>query len=111
MFNIKRIINLINDIRTRTVKFDRARKTFKNNVCKIIKGNYSSGEYDTVIDNIVGCYDQYSDALEVIPCRFVVDLNSDKDDSNGEQWYAPDTDEIEMDGYDVLLTVIKMNIG
>ncbi|MFA7143427.1 MAG: hypothetical protein WC175_05590 [Candidatus Dojkabacteria bacterium] len=76
---------------------------------KIIKGNYSSGEYDTVIDNIVGCYDQYNDALEVIPWEFVVDPDSDEDDPNGERWYAPDTDESEMDGYDVLLTVIKVN--
>lgn len=73
----------------------------------IMKGNNSSVEYDTYIQQIVGEYDSYEEALKQIPAGWVADPDTNAD-QYGELWYAPGTDEAEMDGYNVLLAIIAI---
>jgi len=67
-----------------------------------------STRYDNIVQNIVGIYDTYSDALEQIPYGWVVDDDTDAD-QGGEMWYAPDTDESEMDGYCNPVSIVRVD--
>ena len=78
-------------------------------VYRIVKGNNSTAEYDTRIQQIVGDYATYEEAYEQLPDGLVVNDMTEADHPSGEAWYAPGTDEEDMDGYDVLLFIIRVH--
>ena len=64
-----------------------------------------SGICDNLVAAIVGVYNTYEEALEQIPAGWVADPDTDAD-QNGEMWYAPGTEEDEMDGYANLVSIV-----